>query len=296
MPITSFPELLYPESTMPLVDIGDDVAEDLGITHWDDFQDDEPAQPKKFRRPKNLRGWLNYFYYLIRRKFLPDPRKSGENMPAPETHVPEYDVARYQNFVGAFTAEDQVVVTEKIHGANGRFIFDGKRMYAGSRKLWKSEKSSNVWRRALNDNPWIELWCRAHPNYAIFAEIVPTQGGFDYGYAGRGIGAFVFDIRTPGGRWMDYIEAKYMTGNQFQWVPELYRGKFDEEKIKALAEGKSTVKGGDHVREGVVIGLLVEPPAERQVHGLGRLKLKIVGNDYYEETKNTEQTWTTGRF
>jgi len=58
-----------------------------------------------------------------------------------------------------------------------------------------------------------------------------------------------------------------------------YRGYFDENLIKSLAEGKSTVKGTAHIREGCVI----RPETERQVHNLGRLQLKIVSNQFLEK-------------
>ena len=64
----------------------------------------------------------------------------------------------------------------------------------------------------------------------------------------------------------------------FHWVPVLYRGPFNLEKIKEFVDGPSTVIGANHVKEGIVIG----PVRERIVHNLGRLKLKIVSNLFYE--------------
>ena len=67
------------------------------------------------------------------------------------------------------------------------------------------------------------------------------------------------------------------------WVPLLYKGPFDIEKLKALAEGQSLVSGANHIREGVVIKLHTEQP-ERTIRGLGRLQLKVVGMGYYAKS------------
>lgn len=62
-------------------------------------------------------------------------------------------------------------------------------------------------------------------------------------------------------------------------VPILYSGPFDLDKIKALAEGPSTVSGAQNIREGIVI----EPLPERRVPGLGRVQLKLVSNTFLEK-------------
>ena len=57
-------------------------------------------------------------------------------------------------------------------------------------------------------------------------------------------------------------------------VIEVYRGKFPgKEKIKELAEGKSTL--GSHIKEGIVIKTVTE-----KVKHFGRLQLKLVGEGY----------------
>ncbi len=58
--------------------------------------------------------------------------------------------------------------------------------------------------------------------------------------------------------------------------PELYRGPYDAEAIAAMAEGKTTLPGADHVREGVV----VKPLRERWDQEIGRVFLKQPGEGY----------------
>ena len=160
---------------------GDDVADRLGITHYEPPEEVESThgQPQPFwpRNKWSLKAW----YYFFKKLLVGNPKYTGDNENPPTVKPPEYDVESLKNFSDAFTPEDIVIATEKIHGSNARFLWDGKHMYAGSRKLWKSEKSSSVWRAALEQNLWIEMWCKSHTNYTLYGEVVPTQGGFNYG-------------------------------------------------------------------------------------------------------------------
>lgn len=67
-------------------------------------------------------------------------------------------------------------------------------------------------------------------------------------------------------------------------VPELYRGPYDYEAVKALAEGNETVSGNElHIREGVV----VKPLKDERGHA-GRYNLKYVSPTYKLRGGGTE--------
>ena len=68
-------------------------------------------------------------------------------------------------------------------------------------------------------------------------------------------------------------------GAQLKWVPTVYRGPFDEAKLRQLAEENSLIEGADHIREGIIIS----PVKERVDPELGRVKLKIVSPKYLEK-------------
>ena len=128
----------------------------------------------------------------------------------------------------------------------------------------------------LATNPDIQRWCAEHPDYTLYGEVVPTQGGFEYGHTKERPHVFFFDVRTPKGEWLNYTKAREITGGyDLEWVPLLHHGPYDLEKISSLVDGK-TKTGGNHIREGIVIR--TEP--ERHVRGLGRVQLKIVSNQY----------------
>lgn len=47
------------------------------------------------------------------------------------------DIEGFRKWSKVFVDHEEVVITEKIHGQNARFVFDGKRLYAGSRNQWR---------------------------------------------------------------------------------------------------------------------------------------------------------------
>lgn len=258
---------------------GDDLASMLGITHYDPPEDDNPASgsqtegTRKAKIPTTFRGWVNFLKMYIR----------GERREGGPAGLPVYDVEALKKHMHVFIDGENVVVTEKIHGSNARYtyvkgFFGYGHMYAGSRQLWKSISSTCAWRRALKDNPWIESWCKAHPGYALYGEITPTQKGYDYASNGK-VRFFLFDVRDPKGNWLSRAETKTLFGYNLEAsVPYIYEGPFDLEKIKTFVDGPSTVDGATHPREGVVIK--AEP--NRYVHNLGRVQLKLVSNVFLE--------------
>lgn len=289
MPVSDFDELVdstltryVHESDWPE---GTDVSDLLGITHWSPPEpgEDTSAQGRR-QNPKFPRSLKGLWYWLLTRLgFYPNGNVGGMCVKAPPTVPPVYDVDNYKHYGNAFIPGEPVVVTEKIHGSNARFTFQKEKQYAGSRTLWKKPGTSCVWNTALEQLPWIAAWCKAHPDYTLYGEVVPTQGPkYMYGCKPGQVKLFVFDILDPDGKWLKY-EDTYIgdsTTTDLTWVPILYKGLFNRDTVKALAEGKSTVYGAEgQPREGVV----VKPLEERHLRGLGRLQLKIVNNAFLEK-------------
>lgn len=308
LPLKEFPELAAPSYDVPGGNdlVGKDVTERLGITHYEPPEPGDPAenergpgrQYKTF--PRSFKGFiiwiLRFFGYDYNGKL------GGTWEKGPDTTPPIYDVANGKHFKKAFEIGEPVVVTEKIHGCNARFTFENGKMYAGSRRLWKKESSKCVWRRLLEGRgAWIEAWCEAHPGYTLYGEIVPVQDGYDYGMSNDDLDIYIFDIRTPEGKWLGYdegvlryvaidarpIEVKDMRD---MWAPILYEGPYDPDVIAKLVDGPSVAhaplgKPGKHIREGIV----VRPETERRVPGLGRLQLKYTSNEFLAATQDKSQ-------
>ena len=189
---------------------GQDISGQLGIIHYDPPEpvstrgedDVAPGSKQRKRWPRSWRGW---WYWLLRKLgFDVNYPTGGDSEYGPDRVPPIYDVESYKSFSSAFILGEEVVVSCKIHGSNARFLFDGQRMHIGSRKLWKKLTSNTVWNKCLEQNPWIETWCREHPSYVLYGETVPTQGRFTYGCEQGRVKFFIFDILTPEGKWLDY--------------------------------------------------------------------------------------------
>jgi hypothetical protein len=283
--------LLMPVPDNQVYEVGSDLAEFLGITHY------EPPEPTNLaadcekgpsygrRWPHSFKGW---FFFLLRKATFNYFDKYGTTDSGrergPNSGLPVYDVEALKAHQHAFELGEEVVITEKIHGSNARYVFIDGKMWAGSRKLWKKESSGCIWRKGLQQNPWIETWCRQNPGYAIYGEITPTQDGYNYGNKPGEIRFFVFDVRKPDDTWVDWIELKRDPRYEpvlNNWVPILDERLYQEATVKSLSDGPSKVAGANHRREGIV----VKPVFERQLRHLGRVQLKVVSNEFLNSEK-----------
>lgn len=225
--------------------VGDNVAEVLGITHY------EP--PVMF---------------------------SGGQDTSPPTgiFVPKYDVDSIFRFAHIFTPGEPVYVSEKIHGENCRILFHNDELHLGSHTKWKKREPDSEWWRVLI--PEVEAFCRDYPGCTVYGEAYGKNKGFKYGDQGTRFVAF--DV-LQGARWWDPEEfCERMDSYNIPTVPVLgWSIPFDMEEMKKLAEGPSLLArafGGEHVREGCV----VKPMKDRSCMEIGRVLLKLVGNGYYE--------------
>jgi hypothetical protein len=287
MPLVEFEELLIPmaarDGRLPSVAEGDDVAELLGFSHYEEPEPAPQMHGKQYKvLPKSLRGW---FWYILAKLHIYRPTVYGADCcKAPKQFSPVYDVEGFKNYPRTFVEGEEVFVTEKIHGSNGRYQFGSadQKMHVGSHNYWKSEKSTCIWRRALAQNPWLSEFCTQHPDHTVYLEVVPTQKGYTYGCTGDETKAFVFDVLRPDGTWVDKRDLYGMDplGLGQHLVPLLngHCKAFNLDEIKTLVEGPSTVPGAKHLREGIVIS----SATERTVRGLGRAQLKLKSMKFLE--------------
>lgn len=224
--------------------IGDNVAEQLGVEHY------EP--------PLNLRA-------------------GGDCVKAPRNlWIPKYDVDTIRRYSHLFQYGEKVIVTEKIHGANARYVCHNGEMFCGSRTQWKREDDGCIWWRALRRHPEIEDFCKANPDTVLFGEVYGQVQDLRYGLSDVEFAAF--DM-LYGNTWFNYsLFASHADKHGLPIVPLLFVGQFNWEKVQGLAEGPSLVPTANHVREGCV----VKPVFERTDPSIGRVILKLVGNGYYE--------------
>jgi len=263
LPVAKFPELGSPIAQW--VQEGQDVSELIGVTH---YEEPEPGFNLGTQGTKrSLWQRILKFFGFGYKPFGP------KNAPG------TYDVESLKNYPRVFVAGEPVIVTEKIHGSNARYTFNGKKFWVGSHNRWCKEQG-NIWWEVTKRYPWIEAFCREWPNYTLRGEVTPTQKGYAYGFETEKQ-FFVFDLQRPDGAYTDKVTLFKMADIQ-RFVPVIYQGPYDAAKMKELAEGKSLVEGAKNMREGTVIS----SEYERQIRGVGRAQLKLKSLKFLEgETK-----------
>jgi hypothetical protein len=277
--------------------VGDDVSGFLGITHYNPEEPQPVVQPKRKRViPRSFRGWKRFLREELD-NFARQVKGSLYNEDADgNPGVPDYSVKALKKFPNELVPGEMVKITEKIHGSNARYVFMknkfgfGGKMYVGTHYTWRSADSKCQWARVLKDQPWIEQWCREHPGYALYGEIVPTQNKYPYGTNGK-TNFFVFDIRhIESGVYLDLFQATELFNARgiAKWyhdvaVPTLYIGPYSLETAKLFIDGPSVIDP-NHIREGIVIETLDRDE---------RVKLKIVSNVFLEAEKHDVQAAET---
>jgi hypothetical protein len=222
---------------------GDDLSTAMGISHYAPPEPMDTSLPRKQRTgwPRSLMGWWYWLLELF--GFRPNGNTGGHSQRGPKEDRRVYDVEGFKNYPHVLHEGEQVIVTEKIHGSNARYTFEDGVMYVGSRTMWKSPGAKCVWRDALEQNPAIEQWCRAHPGYTLYGEVVPTQGDkFRYGTepgdpSKKSVRFFLFDILGPHG-WVPKMTTVNINNLWQEEVDPILAGRIQtapvEEKLECL--------------------------------------------------------------
>jgi RNA ligase (TIGR02306 family) len=231
--------------------VGDDVTEQLGIIKY------EPREPQ----------------YM-----------GGENEKDPG-FIPCYtDIENYRRYSHILQPDEKVHIFEKVHGANMRFLWHKDRFWLGSRNKIKKEDPKNLWWKAAYQH-FLSEKAKRFPGLVFYGEVFGSNVQ-DLAYGARKNEIFircfdVFDINR--GIYLSIEEAlEFIQNAGLESVPHLYTGPWRPDLVK-LAEGKSTI--ADNVREGFV----VRPDKERWSDEVGRVILKVVGQNYLlRKGKRTE--------
>ena len=256
-------------------------------------------------RAKKLRGVVSYGllipadsfhaegedvmgYYGIKR-YEPPVAGMGNPDAISRDHWPrvchdKFDLENIQHDPHMFDDVREVVITEKIHGANARYVWQDGRLHIGSRTMWLQPEGNSWWHRAAKNCPWIEELCRELEGTVIYGEAFGDVQSLKYGCRMGEVRFALFAARMPSGTWVDQEPllklAKTLGGYA---APVLYKGPFDRDIMAALAEMDSTVPGAPagHMREGVVI----VPSFERVNGNHNRIAAKFISTRYWESGK-----------
>lgn len=242
--------------------IGDDLAEEMGIQHY---------QP-----------------------ILASDIKQGLTSNDPPFPGEKYDIEGWFKYSKVLEPGEMVAITEKLHGTNARFSYQDGKFWAGSRKHFRKEDDDNIYWRVLKENHWLQSLCRLYPDHIIYGEIYGWVQKLRYGAKKPGELWFrFFDILKPDGQYLEatpeFLMDPYLLvqpngkvlpmGNH---VPVLYVGPYSPEKVIEFMDGQTTIPGASHIREGCV----VKPIKERYHRNLGRVILKAVSPTYLSKAKD----------
>lgn len=192
--------------------------------------------------------------------------------------LPVYDIESARKYHHLLLDGEEIVLTEKIHGANARFVFHDGKLHVGSRNQFKDKDGGGMWWNLAVAND-LESKLSQYPDIAIYGEAYGQVQDLKYGIDGHQLIVFdVLDVKTR--RWFNYDEmTAFADALGLRTVPELWRGRwFDaiRDELWKLAEGATTVNGAGHVREGWVL----KPVIERVDRRLGRVIMKLHGEGY----------------
>lgn len=222
--------------------VGDDVAEVMGITKYDP----------------------------------PVPMTTGGECEAPPRGwvIPTYtDIEGMRRYPDVLQEGEDVIITEKLHGANARYVHDGERLWVGSHTQIKRRDPDVLWWQVAIAEE-LETKLAQAPNLVFFGEVYGQVQDLKYGVkSGARFAVFdVYDVKAQ--RYLDFNDAFDVAKSiGLKWVPILAQGAWFS-NLASLCEGKSTL--ADNVREGIV----VRPIKERWNDQVGRVILKRHGEGY----------------
>jgi RNA ligase (TIGR02306 family) len=267
-----------------------------------------PAKPeKKYERirAKRLRGIFSMGFLVpapegakegddvkdhfgIKKWEEPEELSTGGSAEKDPGFAPHYtDIQNFRRYNHIMVADEEVVVTEKIHGANAMFIYRDGRLWCRSHRQYKRDDGpdgKDIWWKIAR-RQGLEEKLKSIETIAVFGEVFGQVQDLKYGAGKNDLFLRAFDaFDTAKGKYPDHDEAKKrVTDAGVPWVPELYRGPYDPAKVVPLADGKSIL--ADNIREGIVI----KPVRERYHNDVGgRVILKLVSEAYLLRKSGTE--------
>jgi len=190
---------------------------------------------------------------------------------------PEYglDAVRHYGRI-AFVEGEEVIITEKIHGATGRLVrgLDGA-VSVGTRMRWTLEAHDELWWPTMRRLDLVSRMDEIPLGFVVYGEVYGAVQDLTYDHAPKEASFLAFDVFNGlEGKWLDYDVAKALLDKaQIPTVPVLYRGPWKED-LRSLAEGQSTL--ASCIREGIVVRVPVERRTEHNI----RCALKHVGESY----------------
>lgn len=273
--------VIYPASNLKfMATVGDDVAEQLGITKY------EPTIPS------SMSGDVVYVHEC----------------------VTKFDVENLKKYPDILIEGEDVIFTEKLHGSatifgfikglkhpdltyseilGGSFFVASKGLGSQGLVFKHSEENyaRNIYLQMEREHKVFEKMesiildygpvSNAIERFIMFGETF-GQGVQDLGYGTKK--TFRYFLVRVNDQVMNVDGATNVVNGRFDSVPIIYRGAYSRELADAYRSGNTTFSNVKQIREGIVI----YPVTPRRDDLIGQVYLKHVSDDYLLRKKGTE--------
>jgi len=278
---------------------GQDVAPELGIWKY------EPVVPAGFSGEIMSVGGRRTLHYDIENfKKLPDVFREGEEVVFTEKlhgTFAMFGVMGEDNLLpGPFSKEPDAQPDEDNSYFEARVVIASKGVGAkGLAFKYPNRPSHPNWNniycrtaRTFDLVPSVEEVFGLEKTVFLLGEIFgPGVQDLNYGLSKPEFRIFDIYVGNPGeGRYLGSTELDQKCQElDIPRVPVLYRGPFSREVLDLWTNGKETISGGSHVREGVVIRTAQERVAGFDLPCYDRAQLKSVSEGYLLRKGDTSE-------
>lgn len=230
-------------------------------------------------------------------KYVPPLRATAGDAETPHPLMQKYtEIENLRNFPDVFVPDEEVVLTEKLHGTNCKIgMIEGEWM-AGSMEVRRKRPEEDKLAGSIYWMPYLIEGVRTFVENAaaagakqvlVFGEVYGKVQNLSYDKPGS-LGFAAFDILIDG-KYLGYPEFKRMCRvHGIPTVPEIAVGPFALEFVRGFSGGNTTIAGATHIREGVV----VRPLHERTHPKVGRVIMKYISDQYLLKKEDGKVTDT----
>lgn len=194
----------------------------------------------------------------------------------PSLDVPKYtDIEHLRRYAEVFDPGEQVVVTEKIHGASAKYVWCDDKLHVASMNNWRKNETPNPWWAVVT--PEFTEFVKSISPLVVYGEVYGAVQDLRYGLKNGEVKLAVFDIFNPeSGTYLNDWTMRELCRGHVETVPEIWQMPFDLTNLENIAEQDSVVGGKGHIME----GLVVRPLKERWDERVGRVVLKLHAKRY----------------
>jgi RNA ligase (TIGR02306 family) len=230
-----------------------------------------------------------------------------------QPQLPVYGLDPFRKYKGALKTDEEVVITEKIHGCNARFAFVKGRLWVGSHKAMRGATRHramefverlklklmsllNLRHRAHTLAEHGDIWWQVAENYGLKEKLKEKPNFILYGEIyGDGLQDLSYDapdqVRFRAFDVYDMEKKRFLDWKDFMSfiieigldpindvVPVEYVGPWDDLAQNVFPEQAN--KGKSSLADHLVEGFVIKPTTERFDPRVGRVALKLVGEGY----------------